>query len=177
MLGEHSDGPAAPGEIGEAAACLLLIRAPSDWAIYEAFRALATNAPHGACAEHLWIEGDLPLTSGLCAPEVPATLERLLNADCEMIDKLELEFGGLKWTYVRSGGHAPFRESFFDEVRVELVHALTMSRDAFRALMDCALSRLHVLSHSGTALFTEIIGELQSGHARDETPASGERRI
>lgn len=161
MIAERNDDSAGAGSFAEPAHCLLLIRAPSDRQIYEAFRAIAAHAKHG-CVEHLWIEGDLPLTAGLCAPEAPPTVERLLNADCEMIDKLELEFSGLRWTYVRSGGHAPFRESFFDEVHIEQTQPLSLAVEELRILLHSALSSLPVVSHSGSGRVSDLIAEIQA---------------
>jgi hypothetical protein len=146
----------------EAAQCLLLIPAPSDRDIYRAFRALAAHARHG-CKEYLSIEGGVVLTAGLCAPDTPPTLERLLNADCEMIDRLELELDGLRWSYVRSGGHAPFRESFFDEVHLKQVGELTLSPDELRALLECALQELPIVSHSGETDLAHLISEISQG--------------
>jgi hypothetical protein len=159
MSGEGTS-TAQDGSYGEPAVCFLLIRAPSDRSIYEAFRAIAAFAKQG-CIEHLWIEGDLPLTSGLCAPEVPATVERLLQANCEMIDKLELEFGGFRWTYLRAGGHTPFRESFFDEVRIEEIGDITLSQTELRSVFACTLSRLGVASQSATGWLSDLIAEIQ----------------
>jgi hypothetical protein len=156
MITGCKNDSAPPGSFAPPAECLLLIRAPSDREIYDAFRAIAAHAKQ-TCIEHLWIEGDLPLTAGLCAPQAPPTVERLLNADCEMIDKLELEFGGFRWTYIRSGGHAPFRESFFDEVRIEQIEPVTLADEELRAAVQSALSQLPVVSHSGSGGLSELI--------------------
>ena len=161
MIAERNNDSAPLGPFSASAQCLLLIRAPSDREIYDAFRVIAAHAKH-TCVEHLWIEGDLPLTAGLCAPQAPPTVERLLNADCEMIDKLELEFGGFRWTYIRSGGHAPFRESFFDEVRIEQIEAATLADEELRAVLHSALSRLPVVSHSGSSGLSELITEIRA---------------
>lgn len=179
MIAERNDDPIPVGSFNPPAKCLLLIRAPSDRDIYDAFRAIAAHAK-GACKEHLWIEGDLPLTAGLCAPEAPASVERLLSAECEMIDKLELEFSGLRWTYIRSGGHAPFRESFFDEVHIEQVAPLSLASHEFRAVLECALSSLPVVSHSGSSELSEVIQEIQADSSAPHQAlrdAMGERRV
>jgi hypothetical protein len=159
MIAGCKNDLALPGSFAPSAECLLLIRAPSDREIYDAFRAIAAHAKQ-TCIEHLWIEGDLPLTAGLCAPQPPPTVERLLNADCEMIDKLELEFGGFRWTYIRSGGHAPFRE--------------------LRAAMQSALSQLPVVSHSGSGELSGLISEIQAdsgGSFRTPSDEIGASRI
>jgi hypothetical protein len=161
MIAGRNNDSAPPGSSDSSAQCLLLIRAPSDREIYNAFRVIAAHAKH-TCIEHFWIEGDLPLTAGLCAPQAPPTVERLLNADCEMIDKLELEFGGFRWTYIRSGGHAPFRESFFDEVHIEQIDCIAVVGEELRAVLRSALSALPVLSHNGSGGLSEMITEIQA---------------
>ena len=161
MIAERNNDPAPPGSFSTSAQCLLLIRAPSDREIYGAFRLIAVHAKQ-PCVERLWIEGDLPLTAGLCAPQAPPTVERLLNADCEIIDRLELEFGGFRWTYIRSGGHAPFRESFFDEVHIDQVEPVALEGEELRAVLQSALSQLPVVSHSGSAGLSELITEIRA---------------
>lgn len=137
--------------------CLLLVRAPSDHEIYGAFRQLASRWRNQAIGEQLLIEGDVPLTAGLGAPAVPATLQKLLDADCEMIDLLLMQAHHITVTYVRSGGHAPFRQSYFDEVRVhvdEVDEASATELEAiFRTLFDC----LEVVSHSALAPVSNIL--------------------
>jgi hypothetical protein len=179
MIAGRNNDSAPPGPSASSAQCLLLIRAPSDREIYDAFRAIAAHAKH-TCVEHLWIEGDLPLTAGLCAPQAPPTVERLLNADCEMIDKLELEFGGFRWTYIRSGGHAPFRESFFDEVHIEQIEPLALVGEELRVVLQSALSALPVLSHSGSGGLLELVSEIQAdsgGSYRTLPDETGANRI
>jgi hypothetical protein len=178
MIAERNNDSAPSGSPAPSAQCLLLIRAPSDREIYGAFRVIAAHAKH-TCIEHLWIEGDLPLTAGLCAPQAPPTVDRLLNAECEMIDKLELEFDGLRCTYIRSGGHAPFRESFFDEVHIEQIEPVALVGEELRAVLQSALSALPVLSHSGSGALLEMVSEIQadSGGSYRTLSETGENRI
>jgi hypothetical protein len=140
--------------------CLLLIRAPSDRTIYEAFRSLAARGRNRLTEEHLFIEGDIPLTAGLSAPAVPGTLERLLEADCEMIDKLELKFGPLQVSYLRSGGHAPYRESFFDEIRLE-ADAVHLDQNELSELLEVIFRHLSVTSHSGSPLLSTVVAQVE----------------
>jgi hypothetical protein len=145
--------------------CLLLIRAPSDRAIYDAFRSLAARGRSRLTEEHLFIEGDIPLTAGLSSPSVPGTLERLLEADCEMIDKLELKFGSLQISYLRSGGHAPYRESFFDEIRLE-ADAAQLDQSELSGLLEVIFRQLSVTSYSASALLSTVVAQV-GGDDRD----------
>ena len=150
--------------------CLLLIRAPSDREIYSAFRSLAARWRSQLRAEYLSIEGDVPLTAGLSEPVVPRTLERLLDADCEMIDTLAAEIGSLRITYVRSGGHAPFRESFFDEVRIETIDEKTPQLEEPQAVLEDLLGLLTVTSHNATSLFAELIETIRTKSLEESEP-------
>lgn len=153
----------------------MLIRAPSDRAIYDAFRSLAARGRSRVTEEHLFIEGDIPLTAGLSAPSVPGTLERLLEADCEMIDRLELKFGSLQITYLRSGGHAPYRESFFDEIRLEADTA-NLEQDELSGLLEPIFQQLSVTSHSGSPLLSTVVAECLK-QDRDSLPSSPRHRV
>lgn len=139
--------------------CLLLIRAPADREIYAAFRALAAQAQDHSSREQLIIEGDVPLTAGLSTPSVPATVQRLLDADCDMIDNLSLQIGELCVTYVRSGGHAPFRESFFDEVRLEAKDASSIDSANVEKVLEILNVHLAVVSHTVTGAFADLIAQ------------------
>lgn len=179
MTGERDTETASAKSLNEPGHCLLLLRSPTDREVYEAFRTIAAHAKHGY-KEHLTVEGDLSLTAGLAAPEIPATIERLLDADAEMIDRLEIEFGGLKWTYVRSGGHPPFRESFFDEIHIQQTDALSMSDAQLRDLFDRALGQLSVATHSGEGLLYDLVTEVLEQARRTElkpSAASDEKRV
>jgi hypothetical protein len=155
--------------------CLLLVPAPSDRAIYEVFRSLASRWRSRLAGERLLIEGDLPLTPGLSAPSIPQTMVRLLDADCAMIDQMELQLAGLSVTYVRSGGHAPFRESYFDEVRLEAPVDVLHSQEV-RAIIESTFTSLPVVSHSATASFAEVIDHLGTQElARGQPPESNWR--
>lgn len=164
MTGERDRESASAASFSEPGRCLLLLRSPNDREIYEAFRAIAAHAKRG-CKEHLGVEGNLSLTAGLCASEVPATVERLLDADAEMIDRLELEFGGLRWTYLRSGGHPPFRESFFDEIHLQQVDALSLSDSQLHDVVEHAASQLPIATHSGEGALCDLVTEALE-HAR-----------
>jgi hypothetical protein len=150
--------------------CLLLIPAPSDAAIYEIFRSLASRWRSRLLSQQLWIEGDLPLTPGLTEAAVPQTMTRLLDADCAIIDKIELQFAALRITYVRSGGHAPFRESYFDEVRLE-ASATSLSSNEVRAIVESTLRSLPVASYSASPGFAELIEDHRPANNNLEPPS------
>jgi hypothetical protein len=104
---------------------VLLIAAPSDAAIFDYFRALAGRWPTEIQAERLIIQGEVSLVCGLRDAEASPAIRRVLSADMQLISRIELEFPGLKMSYVRSGGHGPtvFRDSFFDELHLDLQSA------------------------------------------------------
>jgi hypothetical protein len=99
-------------------------------------------------------------TAGLASPAVPASLQRLLDADCEMIEMLAIEVGDISVTYVRSGGHAPFRESFFDELRVRVREGATPSAGELESIFSALFSHLGVVSHTAKSPFAEIIADV-----------------
>ena len=175
MTGERDKETASANSLNETGQCLLLLRSPTDREVYEAFRTIAAQSEHAA-REFLSVEGDLSLTAGLAAPVIPATVGRLLDADAEMIDRLEIEFGGLKWTYVRSGGHPPFRESFFDEIHIQQVDALSMSDAQLQDLLERALSRLSIATHSGEGVLYDLVTETLEHARRSEFESSAAHR-
>lgn len=184
MTGERDTETASARSLNEPGHCLLLLRSPSDREVYEAFRTIAAHSKHDCrehpCREYLSVEGNLSLTAGLAATNVPATVVRLLDADAEMIDRLEIEFGGIKWTYVRSGGHPPFRESFFDEIHIQQTDALSMSDAQLHDLCDHALGRLSVATHSGEGLLENLVTEVLEQARRSEfksSAAPGEKLV
>jgi hypothetical protein len=155
---------------GEREHCLLLVPAPSDAAIYEIFRSLASRWRSRLLSQHLWIEGDLPLTPGLTEASIPPTMTRLLDVDCAIIDKIELQFAALSITYVRSGGHAPFRESYFDEVRLE-ASATSLSSNEVRAIVDSTLKLLPFVSYSASPGFAELVEDHRPANDNLEPPS------
>lgn len=142
--------------------CFLLVRAPADGEIYAAFRTLAANAQEQVAREELLIAGDVPITSGLTSSAVPPALQRLLDAGCDMIDKLSLEIGDLSITYLRSGGHAPFRESYFDEIRIEARDPDAIDPAALERVIETLNSHLSIASHTATGTYADIIAEASS---------------
>jgi hypothetical protein len=101
---------------------ILLIAAPSDGAVFDYFRALAARWEREITAEYLTIDGDIPLSAGLCSEEVSPPIRKIIAADVQILMSVELHFHGLKICYLRSGGSGPtvFRDSFFDELQVTL---------------------------------------------------------
>ncbi len=156
----ESGGRLTGQALDEPEQALLLVRAPSDREIYQAFRALAVRWGDREIGEQLLIEGDVPLTADLAAPAMPATLQRLLDADCEMIDVLAIEAHPIRVTYVRSGGHAPFRESFYDELRVQVREDVAASAGELESVFTTLFCHLGVVSHSADSPFATIIAEV-----------------
>lgn len=104
----------------KADAYLLLIASPSDRDIYERFRMLARRWRSRVLHEDLVLEGGVPLMPELAGSAAPRAVERVLAANCSIIDRIDLDIGGVLVRFRRSGGHAPYRESFFDEVRLNV---------------------------------------------------------
>lgn len=163
--------PTAAQAPGQSEQALLLVRAPSDREIYGAFRALAGRWRDREIGEQLLIEGDVPLTADLAAPAMPATLQRLLDADCEMIDVLAIEAHPIRVTYLRSGGHAPFRESFYDELRVEVHEDAAASAGELESIFTTLFSHLGVVSHSASSPFATIIAGVLAKYSGSDDEA------
>ena len=99
--------------------CLLLIAAPTDAEIYGCFRAVSRKWRHSLLAERLWIEHDVPISSDFTSEHPPEAVQRIIAADRELILRIEVEIAGLLVSFSRSSGYGPFRQSFFDEIRIE----------------------------------------------------------
>jgi hypothetical protein len=81
---------------------------------------------------------------------------------------------------VRSGGHPPFRESFFDEIQIQQVDALSMSDAQFQELLDRALSRLSIATHSGEGSLHDLVAAMLDHARRSEFESSAahpEKRV
>ena len=90
---------------------VLLIAAPSDGVVFDYFRALAERWSNEITADRLIVEGGIPLRSGLASGQIPHPVQKLISADVQIFSSLEIEFGGLKVTYLRSGGTGPIVHS------------------------------------------------------------------
>jgi len=138
--------------------CLMLIPAPADGVVYLCFKRITQAWRQQLTYHQLLIDGDVPLSAGFDADEPSVTITRLLDANLDVIARIELQFGALDVTYVRSGGHGPqlYRESFFDEVRFDIKGASTLSRDEVGQLILAISTGLHASAASGTSEFGEL---------------------
>jgi hypothetical protein len=152
------------GDLSSPAAghCLLLIPAPSDGAAYRCFQVLAQRWGGQLTAQKLSIEGDVPLTPDFTAREPSGAILKLLHANLDVIARMELDFGGLKVVYLRSGGHGPqlFRTSYFDEVKFEVEGESTLDREQLGQLLLELSTALRASAATGTAEFSELTDAL-----------------
>ncbi len=100
----------------------LLIAAPSDGLVLDYFRALAARWPEQITEEHLTLEGEVPIASGLSLGDVSPAVEKLVAAEAQLVSHVDLSFGGLKVSYVRSSGQSPepVRDGIHDEIIFDL---------------------------------------------------------
>jgi hypothetical protein len=136
----------------------MLIPAPADGVVYRCFKRIAQSWLRQVTYQQLLIDGDVPLSAGFDSKEPSVTITRLLEANLDVIARIELHFGGLEVMYVRSGGHGPqlFRESYFDEVRFAIKGASTLTREEAGQLLLAISTSLHASAASGTSEFNEL---------------------
>lgn len=108
------------------------------------------------------------MSAGLSAPRVGDALQKLIDADCAIISRIELDLAGMRITYWRSGGHSPFKESFFDEIRIELIDELTFCEDCARDVLRELCATMHVSTHSSTPRFKQIIDEIDASYMQPD---------
>jgi hypothetical protein len=157
-------------ELNSSSHCLVLIPAPADGVVYRCFKRIAQSWPQQLTHHQLLIEGDVPLTAGFDSKEPCGTIGRLLDANLDVIARIELRFGALRVAYVRSGGHGPqlFRQSFFDEVRFEIEGPSTLSREQIGQVLLAISTNLHASMASGSSEFTELTDDLPLRMRADE---------
>jgi hypothetical protein len=145
-------------ELNSSGHCLMLIPAPADGVVYRCFKRIAQSWPHRVTHQQLLIEGDVPLSTGFDSDEPSVTITRLLDANLDVIARIELHFAGLEVSYVRSGGHGPqlFRTSYFDEIRFDIKGASTLTRDEIGQVLLAISTNLHASAASGTSEFNEL---------------------
>jgi hypothetical protein len=98
------------------------------------------------------------MTSGLTCATAPIGITKILQANLDVIAKIELMFGGVRVTYVRSGGQGPtlYRKSFFDEIKLSMDGPSTLSQTEIGQLILLISTSLHVTAASGSAAFCEF---------------------
>lgn len=153
----------------DAGHCLFVIPSPSDDVIHGGFRAIAQRWRVHVTGERLWIEGDVPMSASLTTPVPSPALERLLAFRADVIARIDLNFDGLTFSYVRSGGHGPvmYRKSFFDEVRVELEGYTSVQEHDLGEMLRELCTSLEVGRGTASPKFMPLLEQLQSGTARD----------
>jgi hypothetical protein len=161
-------------ELNSSGHCLLLIPAPADGVVYRCFQRIAQTWQRKLTHQLLLIEGDVPLTAGFDSREPIGAIGRLLDANLDVIARIELHFGTLRVMYVRSGGHGPqcYRQSFFDEVRFGIEGASTLNREEVGQVLLGISTSLHASAATGTSEFSE----LTDGLPWRMRPATTERR-
>ena len=107
------------------------------------------------------LDGEVPVEPRLENRVAPASVERILAADCSMIDEITLDLGGLVISFRRSGGHTPYRESFFDELRLHAHATLELRVDEVAEVLRYLWRRLGVVAASGTPLFSGVWAEFE----------------
>lgn len=141
--------------------CLLIIPSPSDEAVYECFRSIGRQWRDSVTSEALWIAGDVPISACLTTPLPSSALLKMRESGSDIISRIDLGFGGLQISFMRSGGQGPalFRQSFFDEIRAQCDGTSSISAEdlveVVYQLCDCLKARRGI----GTAQFTEVVGK------------------
>jgi hypothetical protein len=153
--------PTVHDELGSSFAsdhCSLLIPAPADSAVYRCFQSIARQWKQQLTSEQLFIEGDVPMGSGLTQTASPPGIAKILHANLDVIARIQLAFGGLCVAYVRSGGHAHQvqRKIYFDEIRLELNGVSTLSQAEIGQLVLLLATCLRVSAARGSAAFDEF---------------------
>jgi hypothetical protein len=155
--------------------CLLVVSAPADSVVYGCFRAVANRWRTALLVDRLWIEGDVPITSGFLLDQPPATINKLISANVQIISRISLEFAGLSISYQRSGGHGPhmYRQSYFDEVLIQKSQGSSMSTNDIKGVIEELGRCLGIGSCMASDDFASITDELDvptSGTAQRSLP-------
>ncbi|HEU4652559.1 MAG TPA: hypothetical protein VFS47_01150 [Steroidobacteraceae bacterium] len=80
----------------------------------------------------------------------------------DVIARIDVHFGSLCVSYVRSGGHGPrlYRQSYFDEVRLAIHGPTTLTREQIGEMLLDITTTLHASAATGTAELTELTDAL-----------------
>jgi len=152
--------------------CIALIDAPLDCRIYTAFRAVARKYRESVESQSLWLERDVPITPDLTAATPSRLLFRLFDGAQSIIARIELVVAGLRVEFVRSGGHPPFPESFFDELHLSIGRQI--ERAKLESIVAMLFASLSVKVVTATGVFAPLLhvtpGTMES--LRLELPSS-----
>jgi hypothetical protein len=121
---------------------------------------LGVTWSHCLSREQLWLEGEVLLAPNFAQHLAPQAIQRVLTAECSLIAKIEIQLAGLTIRFVRSGGHAPFKQSFFDELHLEPEEHLDLSEAELRQILLQITQWLHVVNVRGSELFTTLLEQL-----------------
>jgi hypothetical protein len=152
--------------------CLLIIPSPRDEVVYGCFRSIAGRWREHVTGEGLWIESDVPISVGLTTPEPFEPLVKLMGSSADIVSRIDLRFGGLLLSFIRSGGQGPmmFRQSFFDELRAECQGTSSIDAeeilDIFGELSECLEARRGI----GTVEFTRLLKKSPLGIKMEVSP-------
>jgi hypothetical protein len=142
--------------------CVLVIPSPTDAVVYGCFRSIARKWQPYLLSEQLWIEGDVPISSGFLLDSPPRTISRLLDAEVAIIAGVSLELTGLTVSYRRSGGHGPpmYRQSFFDDLLITKRDGAAMSTSDVQEMIEELHGCLEIGSVMATGDFASIANDL-----------------
>lgn len=131
--------------------CLFVIPSPTDDVIFGCFRSIAQRWQMHVTGERLLLKGDVPITACLTTSEPSSALTTLVSAHSGIVARIELDFGALRLSYVRSGyGPVSYRKNFFDDVRVECKGSTSMHEgdlvQMFRELCTSLQARPGIIS-------------------------------
>ena len=152
--------------------CLLIIPSPRDEVVYGCFRSIAGKWREHVTDEALWIESDVPISAGLTTSMPSEPLVKLMHSNADIVSRIDLRFGGLLLSFIRSGGQGPvmFRESFFDEIRAECHGTSSIDAeeilDVFAEISDCLEARRGI----GTLEFTRLLMKSPLGLKMEVSP-------
>jgi hypothetical protein len=152
--------------------CLLIIPSPRDDVVYGCFRSIAAKWREHVTGEGLWIEADVPISAGLTTPEPSDSFVKLMQSSADIVSRIDLRFGGLLLSFIRSGGQGPamYRQSFFDEIRAECHGTSSIDAeeilDVFAELFECLEARRGI----GTLEFTRLLMKSPLGIKMEISP-------
>jgi hypothetical protein len=144
------------GDYGDIATSALLIAAPSDWRIYKAFRHIAAHWREHVVSEGLWLEHDIPIVADFTGSKVPAVLTKLFDGERTIVAKIELVLGSLHIEFIRSGGHPPFLQSFFDEIRLSLAGEQRFAEEELGHVVATLFRNLSIRAITAMPPFTRL---------------------
>jgi hypothetical protein len=139
--------------------CLLLISAPTDREVYAGFSELAQRWRSRLQHEELALEGLVCIEPQFASQVLPPAIEKVLAANCCIIETVAIDLGGLLLRFSRSGDRTPHGGSFFDELRLEVTDHLNLDGREVRQVARDVWRSFNVVAASGTPLFNSFKAE------------------